>query len=392
MKEILYSDFELDEYQARIRRARAAMDESGLDALVVSDPDNMRYLFGFQSALQLSTNRSFVGVLPRDKIEQSALFLPHDCQDAPQSWVENIHFWDEGHDPPFDDRMADMGKVYDLIRSLGVDDGRIGIELGPGTRPGMPIAYFDQLRSLLSNATLCDMSGLMWSLRKIKSEPEIELLRRVGCIARNAFNQAIDSLREGVTEGQLSRQIASEMLAQGCDKLGFLCVLFGVDGWTRANMEATDQRALRRNEWVCIDGGGVLKGYNADILRMGILGEPTDHQRRIHDAVKEAQRAIIDAIRPGVPCADAHRVAKAQLDRRRLGGILGSLSVGHGLGLNVHEMPDLNLNNPEPLQEGMVLCIEPWCLERSPSGGVFNLEDTIVVRSDGAQLLTADAH
>ena len=72
-----------------------------------------------------------------------------------------------------------------------------------------------------------------------------------------------------------------------------------------------------------------------------------------------------------------------------MGTAIGSLSMGHGIGLNIHEMPDINLHNDEPLREGMVLSIEPWVLDRSPSVGLFNMEDMVVVRRDGAEILAA---
>jgi Xaa-Pro aminopeptidase len=105
-KQIRYADFPAEEYEARIRRAGRAMADAGLDALIVTEPANLRYLFGFQNMMQLSANRSFVGVLPREHLEEGTLFIPHDCQDAPSSWTTHITFWDEGHDPPFDDLIG----------------------------------------------------------------------------------------------------------------------------------------------------------------------------------------------------------------------------------------------------------------------------------------------
>lgn len=86
-KQIRYADFAIEKYEARVRRAGGAMAEAGLDALIVTEPANLRYLFGFQNMMQLSANRSFVGLLPREHFEEGTLFIPHDCQDAPSNWT-----------------------------------------------------------------------------------------------------------------------------------------------------------------------------------------------------------------------------------------------------------------------------------------------------------------
>ena len=316
MKAIKYSDFELSEYQSRIQRLQTAMAEAGLDALVVTDPSNLRYLFGFQNLLQLSATRLFVGLFPREEPDQATLFLPHDCLDAPQSWVENVTFWSEGQEPPFDDRKVDIGMVAQRIDSLGLKGGRIGLELGLGTRPGMPAQQFDRLRALLSKADVVDASEVWWSLRQVKSEAEIEVLRCVAAISLKAINRGLDSLREGITEKELCREIHATMFKEGADGQGFLGVLFGVEGWRRANMAPTDERRLQKDEWVSLDGGGVLQGYWGDICRMGVLGEATKEQMAIFEAVQEAQKAMIAVIRPRVPCSEIYRTGRDVLERK----------------------------------------------------------------------------
>ncbi len=387
MKAIKYSDFELSEYQSRIERVQEAMAQAGLEALIVTEPTNLRYLLGFQNLLQLSATRTFVGLFLRKAPEESTLFIPHDCQDAPQSWVENVTFWSEGQEPPFDDRRADIGMVAQRIDGLGLRQGRIGLELGPGTRFGVPVVQFDRLRSLLAEADLVDASEVWWSVRQVKSEAEIEVLRRVASISLKAINRALTSLREGMTERELYREIYADMFGGGADGQGFLGVLFGSEGWRRANMAPTDERRLQTGEWVYLDGGAMLQGYSADICRMGVLGEGNKQQMAVFEAVQEAQEAMIAAIAPGVACSEIYRTGREVLAEKGWSKIIGSLSMGHAIGLNIHEMPDINLHNDEPLREGMVLAIEPWVLDRSSSVGLFNVEDMVVVRSDGAEVL-----
>jgi len=388
VKEIKYADFPLNEYQMRVQRVQEAMEQTALDALVITDPANLRYLFGFQNLLQLSATRLFAGVFPREAPEQATLFIPHDCQDAPQSWVENVTFWSAGQEPPFDDRAADIGIVAERIQELGLNEGRLGLELGAGMRLGMPVEQFDRLRALLSKADIIDAAPIWWSVRRIKSEAEIAVLQRITSISAKAINDALEHLHEGITERELYCEVHSRMFAEGADGQSLLGVLFGTEGWRRANMAPTDERVLETGDWVYLDGGGMLQGYSADICRMGVLGKPSGEQQAALDAVEAANEAMIAAIRPGVPCSEIYRVGRAVLEERGWGGAIGSLSMGHGIGLNVHEMPDINLYNDEPLEEGMVIAVEPWMLDRSPTVGLFNREDMVVVRRSGAQVLS----
>jgi len=387
MKEIAFADFGLEEYHRRVQRAAAAMGEAELDALIITDPTNLRYLFGFQDFLQISATRSFVAVFFRDDPQDSRLFMPHDCQGAPQVWTSNVTFWDEGHEPPFDDRMADMDKVVQCLKARGLDKGRLGMELGAGTRLGLPVGAFDQLRNALDRACLCDAADLLWELRKIKSDAEIDVLRQAGSISARAIEYGKECLEEGITERQLYCKIHARMFDEGIDGQGLLTVLFGPAAWQRPHTPPTDERPLRRGDWVYLDGGGAVKGYCADVCRMAMIGGPDERRSAVHHAVKEVQQEMIAAIRPGLRCCDVYQVGRELLERKGLKYMIDSLSFGHGIGLNVHEMPDLNLSNPEPLQEGMVLAVEPWIIDRSELG-LFNNEDMVVVRKEGAEVIS----
>ena len=390
MKQIQYADFPIEEYERRIRRATALMAEQGVEALVLTDPSNLRYLFGFQNMLQMSVNRSFVGLFVASAPDESTLWIPHDCQDAPQTWCTQVRFWDEGNQPPFDERLADMGKVIDRIQELGLGAGGIGIELGEGMRLGMPVCKFDELRQALREVTVIDAAAVMWPLRRIKSEAEIDILRQIVRLSLDCIQDGLEHLREGMTERELYRQIYSRMFTAGADEQGFLAVYFGYDSWQRANMAPTDGHPLRRGDPIMIDGGAVLNGYCADVYRMGYFGEAPEAWARIYDDVRDTTAEMIRGIRAGVLCCEVYETGCRLLKQRGLGAFVDTLSFGHGIGLNVHEMPDLNKNNREPLEAGMVLAIEPWIFDRGEHG-LFNWEDMVVVRENGAELLGEDS-
>lgn len=386
MKTIQCADFPATEYARRIERVSAAMANAGLDAMVLTDPANLRYLFGFQNLLVSSANRTFAGLFVADRPDDSALYITPDCQDAPQSWCENVIFWTEGMAPPLDERYVNVSLIADRLRALGLQHGRIGMELGDGTRIGMAIERYEALRSALSDATVVDSAEIMWTARTCKSPAEIDMLRRIAVISIRAHRRAIAGLHPGLSERELYCRMQADMFSQGADGLGLLGILFGVDGWRRANMSPTDDRTLADGDWVYLDGGGVLQGYNADLCRMAVLGDPDAQRAGVHQTVIEVQQAMIDAIRPGVPCSDIYRTGRRRLEEAGLGHMITTRSFGHGVGLNVHEMPDLSVDNDEPLREGMVLAIEPWILDPDELG-LFNREDMVVVTAHGAEPL-----
>jgi Xaa-Pro aminopeptidase len=387
MKEIRYADFVIKEYQHRIQRACQVMADNELDALILTEPANIRYLFGFQNMLQLSANRAFVALMPCENPEEGTLFIPHDCQDAPQTWTEHVTFWDQDHEPPFDDRAVDMGMVASRLNALGLDGGRVGMELGEGTRIGLSIELYDKLRSVLKSATIVDGSVALWTMRQIKSEAEINVMRQIGQISDLAIMHGIDALRDGMTEQEVYRIIYSKMFELGADAQGLLGVQFGLDGYKRANMAPTNDRQLTNDEWVYIDGGAIIKGYCTDICRMTWHGSSAKPESDVYQKVTEVTHEMIDALKPGMRCGEVYELGCELLAERGLSAFIGGQSFGHGVGLNVHEMPDLKKGSDQLIEEGMVLAIEPWVLDREVEG-LFNMEQNVVIRADGAEILT----
>lgn len=388
MRQVRFADFDLQEYKTRAERMQRAMDESGIDLLIITNPANMRYLFGFQNILQTSIKRTLVGLLPKENIDGAALFIPADCQGSPQTWVEDVHFWHEGHAPPFDETLTDLTLVINKIDLMGLGRSCIGFELGFGSRMNMPVEQIDQLRKGLNKASLVDATPVINQIRAVKSEVEINILRQISRVSLSGIRKGFEALEEGLSEAGLCRLIHAENFLAGADGMGMVGVLFGVDGFYRANMYPTDFRRLKRNEWINVDGGDTKSAYCADMCRMAVFGKATRESLACFEAIVEANHTIINTIRPGIPCSELYRVGMDVFKRAGFANLITTTSVGHGIGLNNHEMPDLHRDNNQLLVEGMVLCVEPWIAD--PDMGALNLEDMVIVRENGAELITSD--
>ena len=120
---------------------------------------------------------------------------------------------------------------------------------------------------------------------------------------------------------------------------------------------------------------------------MKLFGGDKVGGQAIFDKVREVTAAMIAALRPGMLCSEVYSLGCRLLEDRGLAWMINGLSFGHGVGLNLHEMPDLQRDNHEPIEEGMVLAIEPWILD-TKQHGLYNHEENVVVRADGAEVLT----
>jgi Xaa-Pro aminopeptidase len=230
----------------------------------------------------------------------------------------------------------------------------------------------------------------------LKSDDELDRLTRASAISEAGVRAGWEALREGQTEREIVRNMAVRMYEAGAEvgtKPTFLGILAG-DRWRMANAVASDYR-IKLGDLILIDGGATYRGYTCDFIRQASVGPLTEPQRRWFDAVIEANRAAVEAVRPGVP---AHRIYEAALDVFRERGLAEGNRmniVGHGVGMDVHELPwigeaDRVYSSDTTIREGMALCIEPGATAWNSDGppGHFIVEDVIAVTSNGARVLT----
>jgi Xaa-Pro aminopeptidase len=199
-----------------------------------------------------------------------------------------------------------------------------------------------------------------------------------------------------MTEKELARVMGSTMYAEGAElgtQPSFLALFGGPDRYMHVNGLASDN-VLGEGDLVLIDGGAVFQGYSTDFIRQASVGEPTAEQRRYFEICVEANNAAIDAIRPGVEGADVYAAGVAVFEREGLLEYNVLNIVGHGTGMEVHELPWLGeggvvYTSSTVLEPGMVVCIEPviggmddW------RAGCFIVEDKVLVTDTGAQVLT----
>lgn len=257
---------------------------------------------------------------------------------------------------------------------------RLGFE-----RAHLSYAGFDTLRANMPvNTSLEPVSGWLEAHRMLKSETEIELIRRSVETNSKAFEWAARRVRAGMRERDLAAEIDHRMCRLGAEKPSFETIVAGGERSALPHARPTGA-VLKARQLVLIDMGAFQDGYASDMTRMLFLGAPGTRVKRLYRAVLEAQLAAIDAVRPGVTTAHVDRQARRVLKAYKLDRAFVH-STGHGLGLEIHELPRIGKKDKTPLAAGMAITIEPGVYLEGFGG--IRIEDTVVVTPTGCEVLT----
>jgi Xaa-Pro aminopeptidase len=231
-----------------------------------------------------------------------------------------------------------------------------------------------------------DFSSTLKELRTIKSEKELEYISKACEIVQNAFYDTIKILRQGITEIEVSNFIEKQMIDNGAEGVSFeTIVAFGKN--SAIPHHVTDSTKLECNQPVLIDVGCKYKGYCSDLTRTVFFGKPDEEFLRSYEAVYTANVTAIDKISDGMKCSVAHNIACEVLNEY---GLLDKFthSLGHGVGLEIHEFPRLSTTSESTLKNGMVFTVEPGVYLNDKYG--IRIEDTVLLENSKVRRLFTD--
>jgi Xaa-Pro aminopeptidase len=349
----------INELRGRRDRIAESLAQWKLDALVVSAAPNVRYLAGFtgsNGALLVWPDGAVLFTDPRYEIQAAQ---ETDCRVK----VARGSLYPA---------LMNFSRAKKLKR-LGFEAGRVSYEVYGQLQAGLEL-----------NASLAPVSGLVETVRMVKSEAEIALIERSVRTNSAAFEKAMRRARPGASESGLATEFEYQMRRLGAQKPAFDTIVASGARTALPHAQPTANR-LRNNQLLLVDVGASQDGYASDMTRMAFLGKPGAKVKQLYQVVLEAQLAALDAVRPGVRAEQVDRAARRVL---RAVGLDGAFvhSTGHGLGLEIHEPPRIGRRDRTALAEGMAITVEPGVYLEG-FGGV-RIEDTVVVSKSGCRILT----
>ena len=344
-------------------RARTAMADAGVDALLLGPGADLRYLTGYEA---LPLERLTLLVARADGT--TVLYVPAleepRAKAAPLPAEVEVVAFSETDDP------------YKIVASSLAGASRFGV----GDR--LWSMFLLGLQSVAPDATWQPATSVTKHLRMRKTPAEIDALRRAGQAIDRVHQQVPGLLRPGRTEAEVGRDIAAAIVAEGHSVVNFVIVGSGPNG--ASPHHETADRVLNDGDGVVVDIGGTLDGYCSDSTRNYVIGTPPDGYARAHAALEAAQKAACDAVRPGVTAEAVDAAARDVLTEAGYGDYFVHRT-GHGIGLEEHEDPYIVAGNDLPLEEGMTFSIEPGVYLPGRYG--MRIEDIVVVTADGCERL-----
>ena len=343
---------------ARRRTAlEGALEELELDALLVTRLVNVRYLTGFTG-----TNGQLLAA------RGTGVFLT-DVRYEEQSQRQL---------PDLDRRVYPRGLVRglaDACRARNVN--RLGFESA-----GVTFKTWRELDAL-EGIELVPTEDVVERLRWVKDEEELRLIERAQEAADDAFERITSKLAEGMTEREVAFELEIAMRDAGAEALGFPTIAAFGENAAEPHHGPTD-RPLARGDIIKLDFGARVDGYHSDMTRTLAFGEPDPELQEVHALVLRAQEAGAAAVRAGATGADADAAARSVIRAAGYGDRFGH-SLGHGIGLEVHEGPTLRAGGEDVLPEGTVVTVEPGVY--LPGLGGVRIEDMVVVGAEGCRAL-----
>jgi len=359
---------------ARHARVREVLAANGLDALIVTTPANIRYLANHVgTAGTLIVTATDLHLLVDFRYREAVRARQGSPAACPGLQV---------HDVPdsYDEALASVTMQLP-VRRIGIEAGHLTV-----ARQEWLIRTW-QSRS--AGIVLDSTERIIERSRAVKDAFEIAVLREAARRLTPVAEQAMRSVRQGVTEREVAAAIESALRAAGYVRPAFDTIVGSGPNSALPHYRAGD-RVLHAGDLVVLDFGGVLDGYCSDLTRTVSVGNPSPEARRLHAAVREAQEAAIAAVTPGVTTADVDRAAREVLVGHGLGEAFGH-GTGHGLGLDVHEEPRVSKPRsdvpPARLEPGMVFTVEPGAY--LPGFGGVRIEDDVLVTDTGCEVLTS---
>lgn len=352
----------------KVNQLESYLNELGIDAAFITNPDNVFYFSGFKS----NPHERLLGVMVFKDAEPFLICPQMEMPDAKNAgWEGDII----GHA----DTENSMAILERAVSERAGSLSKIAIE-----KSHMTVERLDALTDSFDSMQILALDNRINAMRVIKDEHELQILREAAALADYAIEVGAKTLKEGITEIEVMTQIELALKKRGVTHMSFdTTVLSGPNAASPHGK--TGDRKIRKGDLVLFDLGVVHKGYCSDITRTLAFGEPNDEQIEVYNLVLQAELASLEAVKPGVTAAELDEAARNVITDAGYGEFF-THRLGHGLGISVHEFPSLHGSNNLIIESGMVFTLEPGVYVPGKVG--VRIEDDVVVTETGVEVLT----
>lgn len=358
------------DYQERVKKLQARLRRKKIDAILVSQPENRRYISGYRATDHGISETSGLIFVPARGTARLLTDFRYQLQ-AERETTLPVTLYQRGILALLADLLGDSKtkrfafESHYTLHSFSLKLTKLAEDRG---------------------TELVPVNDFIERQRLVKSEAEIELLRRSTALNESVFQQIHSQLHADMTEIEVAAAIESEMRQKGAEGPSFSSIVASGENGALPHAVPTS-KVLGKNSPVTTDMGLILDGYCSDMTRNFVIGAPDKTYKRIHRTVRRAQLAGIKAVKAGALMKEVDRAARKKIADDGYGKYFGH-ALGHGVGLAVHEAPSLSYKSRRKLKPGMIVTVEPGIYV--PGWGGVRLENMVVVRDDGCEVLNRD--
>ncbi len=354
------------------------LQENGLDAAMFFSPQNLAYIADFYPhtpwyPADLWRLAPVIVKATGDPIIVGTTVSTKRLQDT--SWIKDIRSYDE-----YTQSGPDF--LARVLQEERLDGARIGIEQGV-----VVVQTMNELSARLPGARWVDATDLMLQARAVKEPEELEILRRAGEIVVMGMKAAISAVKPGVCEKEVAAAAEGAMRRAGADRFTEETMVLSGRRTLFTRDRASD-KLIEAGDTVILDMGAIYRGYCVDIARTTFCGTPSPEHRRVFELNAKVHQEVLDMIRPGITGHEMDTYARERYAKSEFPGAHPAHLVGHGLGLDFHEVPVIMMGNHMPLKAGMTFACEPSV--RVPGITGIRIEDNVAVTESGYELLSKD--
>jgi len=355
--------FILIKERLKIFRDKMKKENKEIEGFLVTNLKNLNYLSGFDGE-----GAALIGVSGKN-------YLLTDSRYTEQAQKESPDFKIITDEPKKKNaRILALKKILEKnkIKKIAFESNNLSY------------ADFKKYSESFESTEFLPTENIIEQIRMIKDKEEIIKIKKAAQITTESIKDVFEIIRPGIRELDIASELAYTMRKKGAQKEAFETIVVSGERSSLPHGKPSEKKIVE-GELIIIDMGANYQNYNSDITRTIIMGKENQKQKEIFSIVLEAQKTALEFLKPGVKCKEVDSVARGIIEKKGYGKYFGH-GLGHGVGLNIHELPRVSFSDDTVLSPGMVITIEPGIY--LPGVGGVRIEDSVLITEEGYEILT----